>query len=125
MEGTYHIGTRLTSGCERIDIEACLCQARDEGIYVGTVSFHRKVESGNQGKVASVLMVEIFFFQIGGHLLRSTEVAAVFAVVEHVLQQWDGRLVILVSPPVGSGDVAQVELGIPVVVLVAVLEILP
>ena len=109
MEGTYHIGTRLTSGCERIDIEACLCQARDEGIYVGTVSFHRKVESGNQGKVASVLMVEIFFFQIGGHLLRSTEVAAVFAVVEHVLQQWDGRLVILVSPPVGSGNVAQVE----------------
>ena len=41
--------------------------------------------------------------------MRSTEVAAVFAVVEHVLQQWDGRLVILVSPPVGSGDVAQVE----------------
>ena len=76
---------------------------------MGTVSFHRKVESGNQGKVASVLMVEIFFFQIGGHLLRSTEVAAVFAVVEHVLPQWDGRLVILVSPPVGSGDVAQVE----------------
>ena len=125
MEGTYHIGTRLTSGCERIDIEACLCQARDEGIYVGTVSFHRKVESGNQGKVASVLMVVIFFFQLGGHLLRCTEVAAVFAVVEHVLQQWDGRLVILVSPPVGSGDVAQVEEGIPVVVLVAVLEILP
>ena len=45
MKGTYQVFASLTATGDGINVETCLCQTGDQGIYMGAGTFYRKTDA--------------------------------------------------------------------------------
>ena len=87
MHGADHLFARLSVGSEWVDIESGPGDPFDECVHMGPVAFHGEVQARDEEDIGATFVVKALLFQVFSNILVGREVAPVFPVVVHILQQ--------------------------------------
>ena len=87
------------------------------------ITLHREGNAGYQSQGLGTFMIEMPRFQILRQFFVGFEILPILAMVVHILQHFYGFLKPLLTPALGSSDIAQVSESIAIVLTVLVVEV--